>query len=141
MKYPFTLIFVSLVLVSGCTQLGTTGKCPFPDEILPAIKQELTHDINLVDMENYFNINSVDVQGYNINFWGNFECRGAEEEGENINYAYCEPTWASPNYVISKETVDSEGNIVEKFEKEFTLNIIILDSDKNVIDLVCGPPR
>jgi len=77
----------------------------------------------------------INVKGLNnLKASDNYEfiCRDGYDEGENVNYRYCEPhTFGNLQY----ENIDESGNIVE--QKSLSLQQFVLDSHNNVVNVKC----
>lgn len=123
---------------------STTSACPTEDELIEDMEQNLetklhqTHKLDPLD-------SSIGRLGYSISIENHSmglrdtiqidsECRMGSEEGENVEWYYCEGRPASHLYDIEKQVVE-DGIVQETTELKITE--LVLDQEWNVQEASC----
>jgi len=108
-------------------------KNPCPDNLTTYLdnnidSMKVTTDLKTSD----YNLNVRGLNNWRASNVYEFSCRGAFDEGENVNYRYCtEHTVGDLEY----EKIDSDGNIVD--QKSVRVEEFVLDGDGNVVNVTC----
>jgi hypothetical protein len=124
---------IGVIMISGC--INVTGKCPFPDETMPQLKDYINQKLIANMKENKIQQYepTIKINGYHFYFAGGFSCSQGSKEGENTNYLYCGPTWSDNYDTVSKTLLDSNGTIIEKSENKFRLYFVVDSRTKQLV--------